>query len=334
ATYACLSHCWGKTGAALQLRKTTFESLKHGVAVEKLPKTFREAMKICKELGIRFIWIDALCIMQDDAEDWQEAATSMANIYQNSIITIAATWSSDSNGGCFTSIKEPLQARKLGNTGLYVRVSLPDFSNYDFGTEHESENWPLLGRGWVLQERILSTRVVHYAKHQLFWECNTSFLSQDGLQDLEANDKYFYSKVGKTPAIPLKMSLADPTLSWRKIVCTYTGLQLTKTSDLLPALAGIVEQEMRRRKDDTYVAGMWKSTLLDDLAFYTEEGPRTGSTAPTWSWLSSKGRVYFTTFQKLPSLELVNLNFTSIGPVSLGQVSNASIIVRGPVLLV
>jgi hypothetical protein len=268
--------------------------------------------------------------LQDNTDDWAEAAATMASIYEKSIITIAATWSNDSNGGCFSKTREVHQTHTLKDTGLYVRVPLPDFPVDDF--VYNAEDWPLLQRGWVFQERKLAARVVHYAKDQLFWECKSSFLSQDGTHSWQILDPFLDLKLRRSSWTPLKMENMHPVTSWRKIVCTYTGLQLTRSSDLLPALAGIVEREMSRRDDDVYVAGMWKKTLLDDLAFYTEDGPRTDSNAPTWSWMSAKGQVYFTPLRQPASLKLLDLTFTRIGPPNLGNVTNASILVKGPVL--
>jgi hypothetical protein len=268
--------------------------------------------------------------LQDDANDWAEAATTMASIYENSIITIAATWSSDSNGGCFSTMRELYQAHTLKDMGLYVRIPMPNFPVDDL--DYIIDDWPLLQRGWVFQERKLAARVVHYAKDQLFWECKSSFLSQDGTHRWQVSDPFLDLKLRRFSWTPLKMEHVHPVASWRKIVCTYTGLQLTRSSDLLPALAGIVERETSRRNDDVYVAGMWKKTLLDDLAFYTKDGPHTDSNAPIWSWMSGKGQVYFTPLRKPASLKLLDLTFTRIGPPNLGNVTDASILIRGPVL--
>jgi hypothetical protein len=141
--------------------------------------------------------------LQDDANDWAEAATTMASIYENSIITIAATWSSDSNGGCFSTMRELYQAHTLKDTGLYVRIPLPNFPVDDL--DYIIDDWPLLQRGWVFQERKLAARVVHYAKDQLFWECKSSFLSQDGTHRWQVSDPHLDLKLRRFSWTPLKM---------------------------------------------------------------------------------------------------------------------------------
>jgi hypothetical protein len=349
AKYVCLSHCWGKKGAALKLTSATHGTLRGGVARAQLPKTFREATDICTRLNIRFLWIDAICkycsrstsetihahtgkgILQDDNDDWTEAAATMADIYENAFVTIAATWSSDSNGGCFSQTREKFQVKKLGITGLYAQVSLPDIpqSGYSKYLDASGDDWPLLQRGWVMQERYLSPRVVHYAKDQLLWECNSTFRSDNDEVRFDIYREMFLASE-KT----LKhRNHHDSHESWRQLITNYTHLSFTKDTDLLPALAGIVRREMSHRKSDLYIAGMWRDSLLDDLAFHSFAGPRPESSAPTWSWASMAGKVFFGSYTRLSGLELTGLEFTRDGPSNVGQVTNASIRLKGPILV-
>jgi hypothetical protein len=129
--YASLSHCWGPEGPAIRLTHDTIEQLKDGFSISKLPKTFRDAVKVCQNLGISYLWVDALCkfsckhhthhtpkfdhlgILQDDKKDWKQAAATMADTYQNAYLTIAASHSRDSNGGLFAST--PILSKRLPN---------------------------------------------------------------------------------------------------------------------------------------------------------------------------------------------------------------------------
>lgn len=98
--YMTLSHCWG-TSSRLTTTKETLEDLKNGIATSFLPKTFQDAIKITRRLGVKYLWIDCFCIIQDDPQDWERESSSMAQIYRNSYLTIAASASSDSYSGCF-----------------------------------------------------------------------------------------------------------------------------------------------------------------------------------------------------------------------------------------
>ncbi|KAH7076534.1 heterokaryon incompatibility protein-domain-containing protein [Paraphoma chrysanthemicola] len=102
ATYACLSHCWGTQGPALQLTSHKVSEFKRGIARAHLPRTFRDAVDICENFDIKFLWIDALCILQDNLADWASTAQVMASIYENAYLTIAATGSNSTDGGCFS----------------------------------------------------------------------------------------------------------------------------------------------------------------------------------------------------------------------------------------
>ncbi|KAF2823903.1 HET-domain-containing protein, partial [Ophiobolus disseminans] len=321
--YACLSHCWGPQGSPLQLNRGTVQTLRAGIARERLPKTFRDATDICCKLGISYLWIDALCILQDDLEDWKDAAATMADIYEHAFITIGATWSNDSNGGCFSRTRDQFKHHMLGDTGLYVRETPPPFP---FNGSFQRKEWPLLTRGWVFQERVLSPRVIHYAKDQILWECGAALLTECGTRDRSVSDSV-------NPWDPLKFRRDDSRTSWRHLVESYSRLLLTKSDDRLPALAGLVERQMERRQEDIYVAGMWKKSILDDLAFYGHNEELKDYTVPTWSWAFFRSKLTFEAYERHTALSLKDLTFTRMSPPHVGRVIDASITLKGPVIV-
>ncbi|ETS05802.1 HET-domain-containing protein, partial [Trichoderma reesei RUT C-30] len=141
--YACLSHRWG---ASTHLCQTTVDSLPshlHEIPWSLLPKTFQDAAKVAVWLGIKYLWIDSLCIIQDSAEDWKEQAAQMCEIYTGGYVTFAAAWSADSDVGLF-------------------RES-PSFTM--------TPELPLLSRAWVYQERLLSPRIVYFTRYEVAFEC-------------------------------------------------------------------------------------------------------------------------------------------------------------------
>ncbi|KAF2447590.1 HET-domain-containing protein [Karstenula rhodostoma CBS 690.94] len=327
AAYACLSHCWGEKGPALRLTSNTIDTLRSGVARAQLPETFKDAVEICDRLGIHFIWIDAMCIVQDNLKDWASTASVMADIYEGAYLTIAATASNDSNGGCFSRLRENFKDVTLGNTGLCARRNLPRFPKRPL--HNDTTEWPLLERGWVFQERRLSTRVVHYARDQLFWECGSTFFSACGDQNWTVDQSF---GVKNDYSNDMKFDGGDPRNGWRALITLYSKLKFTKSCDRLPALAGVVEREQRRRKDDTYVAGMWKNTLLEDLGFsqYTCYGNTPG--IPSWSWACIEDSVNFTDimYHRNATTELISIDTIPDGPSNMGKVVSASIRLKGP----
>jgi hypothetical protein len=268
----------------------------------------------------------------------------MGDIYEHGYITIAATWSSDGDGGCFFRHAENYRAEKLLTADLYVEETRPGFPFHSssFGTRENDERvvnyFPLLERGWVYQERRLSSRMVHFGKSQIFWECNSGFASQDGYQgnlgshaevDEGANREDGRADIRRD--LPVYKMVEDPVLSWRKTVLEYTTLNLTYESDRLPALSALAARMLRRREGVGYIAGMWRDSLLADLAWTRGHRlyPRSETLLPSWSWAATRGAVLYQAVLR-PMVELVDLNYTSHGPPQLGKVRDAKITLRAP----
>lgn len=249
----------------------------------------------------------------------------MADIYEGCLICIAATWSNDSNGGCFSQVRSMYRGYQLGDSGLFARFATDDL----LGVRGHPES-PLFDRGWVFQERSLSPRVVYYSKDQLFWECGSSVFSECGMHNRGHEQRPMINQVLK-----FNQNELDRGKYWRRVIQRYSSLEFTKSSDFLPGLAGIVERESghRERKHDVYMAGMWRNKILDDIAFYTRyPRNRPGDNVPTWSWASLGSRVTFDEYEKLPTLKLLEVSFEHVGRHSLGQGTNASLRLKGPVL--
>jgi hypothetical protein len=138
--YACLSHCWGSGTDIVKTLQDNFQTHSTvGVEIDALPATFRDAVEICRKLHITYLWIDSLCIIQDNNDDWRIQAASMADIYENSRITIAASAAKNPTEGCFREIDGCYVGQAIpAYRGLYVRRELR-------GIDH----LPLLARGWV-----------------------------------------------------------------------------------------------------------------------------------------------------------------------------------------
>ncbi|KAF8846453.1 HET-domain-containing protein [Acephala macrosclerotiorum] len=98
--YLALSHCWGLSHR-ITTTKENIAKHRGGIPINQLPKTFREAVFIARELGIRYLWIDSLCIIQDDFSDWEHEASRMGSVYAHAYFTISALSSADDSSGCF-----------------------------------------------------------------------------------------------------------------------------------------------------------------------------------------------------------------------------------------
>jgi hypothetical protein len=284
--YICLSHCWGAF-QPLRLLKSSYQALTQNVPWDNLPKTFQDAIIVCRTFGASHLWIDSLCIIQDDRDDWAIESARMASIYTNGMLTIAAAASIDGCQGCLgkrTSARDqlfeippPLPLDKTRNyRGVWARMN-----------KHLSlESLPLLGRAWVLQERQLSRRMLYFNEHEMAWKCLSKELCECG------------------ESSPLDFGFNAITKdSWMGVVETYSHLQLTNHADKLPALSGMAHA-YREEHGDTigqYLAGIWSSVLISQLCWCTWATPdcaRSGYRAPSWSWAASDQHVRFLDIDK------------------------------------
>ena len=129
--------------------------------------TFQDAVKVTRELGKRYLWIDSLCIIQDSEEDWKKESRKMENVFENAYCTIAAASAKDSNEGFLDWPPAQAQYVKIYSSlygPVYICTTLDDF-------RRDVENGPLNQRAWVLQERALSRRTIHFTTGQTYWEC-------------------------------------------------------------------------------------------------------------------------------------------------------------------
>ena len=193
--YATLSHCWGTTPL---IRTTQSNILEHRREIPHhyLPPTFKDAIKIARTLSIRYLWIDSLCIIQDDTHDWEREADLMSKVYMYSFINIAATASDSSTGGCFrerdgrtmlpTEVYIQMHDSGRDNDEKSAKVKYRVVLHKDLWTEKLADE-PLNQRCWILQERILSPRVLHFGHEQLFWECREFVACETYHQGLPAS---------------------------------------------------------------------------------------------------------------------------------------------------
>lgn len=177
ANYIALSHCWG--GASLiRTKKSSLQRYQQCIEYDNLSTTIQDAVYVARELGIQYLWVDSLCIIQDDEEDWSYEAKRMALVYEGAYFTIAATAAEDGTQGLFTPrfpqdlVEVPCDPLDPTAGSVYVGVK-------DRTAIFEMFKGPLNNRAWVLQERLFSRRTVHFASDQLYWECDEGLLAED-----------------------------------------------------------------------------------------------------------------------------------------------------------
>ncbi|GME23386.1 HET-domain-containing protein [Neofusicoccum parvum] len=276
--------------------------MKNGLSLSAFPKTFRDAIAITSRLQVRYLWIDSLCIIQNSREDWAKESGLMCSVYGNSHCNIAATAASNSSEGCFTA--NPRQT-KDARRPFAVRIDWDGWQGAYCAHQSGRDIWdeldgaPLNARAWVHQERLLSPRVVHFGLSQLAWECNevrVAELSPPGTS-VPARGIREFSKQG-CASMWIRSEARGPLGSkeflqrWGYVWSKYAGLRLTRETDRLVALAGIVDKIQPVLKDD-FLAGLWRRDLEQQLCWWTPVpcDRRHGTfIAPSWSWASLPDR--------------------------------------------
>jgi hypothetical protein len=205
-----------------------------GIKLGNMPRTFQDAIRVARMLGVSFLWIDSLCIVQDDTEDWLRESELMADIYAGSYLTPAATHGTSSAVSMFHEVldREIVGISSLGQPYRIVYHQRLEHARFRSGRQFrggwrfnitpkegtEPSCFPLLSRGWVFQERLLSSRMLHFGSNELFWECRESNTCEcGGLQKLpEAG----HSKREYLAALE-KASRDEIASTWRNIVQEY-----------------------------------------------------------------------------------------------------------------
>ncbi|KAF2650974.1 HET-domain-containing protein [Lophiostoma macrostomum CBS 122681] len=329
ASYATLTHRWGSL-KPMELVEANEASLKVGIELSLLPKTFQDAMLVADALGIKYVWIDSLCIQQDSADDWREQSRLMGNIYRYATVNIAATAAEDSSVGMFRDRDPvaitPVQVSLSWETVPWVlnRAGTTQCLLYPSSLwDEQVERSPLATRGWIFQERLLSTRVLHFTRNQVFWECPCS-----NACEIFPSGRPFFGVSGRTTSfqrllyeLPTEspsqcaadhntvqqVSLAETYRKWAQLVEAYSNCQFTKPTDKLVALEGVAsEMAQRLRGFDVYWLGHWRRYLPWELlwvaATRSSEDSRSATLfnatrskrhpiAPTWSWASLDGGI-------------------------------------------
>lgn len=333
--YICLSHCWGILGATqpLRLTKKNKPLFEKELPLLSMPQTFRDVLPLVRRLGISYLWIDSLCILQDDNYDWHREAAAMSSVYQNSWLTIAATASSNSNEGLYRVLdKYHYSARLKELRSIRLNLEHP----FD-GKPWETKTFPLLSRGWAFQERLLPPRVVHFTQHELIFECREGFWCECGIYKTHGCNQ-------TTPKLSYNQMITKVGLEnserWHDIVSEYSRLDLSFYKDRLPAISGIAKhlQSTSRQELGKYLAGLWEGSLEFDLLWYSShlrllDRPQPKS-APSWSWAATKGRIGYEKSTSLyrsgqHAMKVLGHNISPLGPDTFGELRFGHLIISG-----
>lgn len=169
--YISLSYCWGSP-MSFTTTRSTMESRKAGIEIADMPATYQDIVKLTRELGLRYLWVDSLCICQDEQADWERESAKMLSIYSNAYLTVAAARAKDISEGFLNPRPKQsfveLDYIRSGIHGKPLAFNLPLQEELIKSHYIDLPREPLSERAWGLQERVLSHRVLIYGSDQMF----------------------------------------------------------------------------------------------------------------------------------------------------------------------
>ncbi|RSL64595.1 hypothetical protein CEP53_003997 [Fusarium sp. AF-6] len=294
--YVALSHCWGNSPKLCTLT-SNLETFRKEIPHDLLPLNFQEAIKVTRELRISYLWIDSLCIVQDDLEDWKREAGRMGQVFSNAYCTIAATSAAASDEGFLTRRTDsPLFAtiETPGGGILHVSEFMEDY-------HQDLEQAPLNTRGWVLQERALSRRTLHFTKTQVYWECGEGVRCERLFKLSNPQAALFADS--DFPRSILRQFKGGRITLFQHLYQTYSGLAFSQISDRPVAILGLEKRLLDAFQTrggfgifEVYLARslLWsrqKDVFLSRIP-YTKSRP-----PPSWSWMAYRGPI---TYMEIP----------------------------------
>lgn len=295
--YLTLSHCWG-TKAFFTLTQDRLAKFRKKLPLDKLSKTFQQAIIATEKLGYHYLWIDALCIIQDAPEDFRHNTSQMGDIYANSDLNLAAADSPNGETGLFfdrTDVQVLGWKVECGIDSGSFKTEYWDCAPACWRANTFANSW-LSSRAWAFQERLLAPRTLSFGVREIAWECRTIGCSEtfpDSVQD----------NIATLPAIAIQtnsaiVAIPDITFDWFQIVTGYSTGKLTYPKDKLVAISGAARL-FAQRFGSTYLAGLWSQDLLRQLTWCTDPNAYGAEgempfcfRAPSWSWASINKYVF------------------------------------------
>ena len=347
----------------MTLKIENLEEFTKEIEYQALPKTFRDAAFVTHQLGYQYLWIDSLCIIQNSDEDWNQEAADMMQVYRHCTLNLSAQDSKNSSEGLFFphTMKDvkPLvwQSKCEGTADRFFYLCLTAF------WDDKVNGGILSSRAWVMQERLLAPRVLHFGKRQLFWECQelrgcesapggvgsgmpSEFIPPNLPKQIALGWDFAYKNFepkerGLSNRGLWSLPIGNDPLDifdhiWKELVSTYSRCSLTNSSDKLIAISGLA-QTLRLEYGGEYCAGLWKSMMIGQLTWEVQKGAKRSHVyrAPSWSWASIDGavrfRVGYTQSHYIDQASLESVKITPLTGSTTGSLEHGALRLKGRV---
>jgi hypothetical protein len=351
------------------LQRGNLEQFTESIALCGLSKTFQDAVQTAQRLGLQYIWIGSLCIIQDDNDDWQRESSTMSKVYAGSTLNIAAAAAEDGRIVCFFQ-RNQRTIQRIRPCVVQVPSQGAQDAMYAFQNPFhwlkEVDQSPLAKRAWVLQERFLAPRTLYFGASHVYWECSRLVACESfpfGMENTVAGNQSFTFNAARANCFEDREDQEQDETYWNElsafwhtIVRSYSRARLTKEGDKLVAISGIA-RFCQSRTGDQYVAGLWKNHLHAHLLWsikrWVEPSGVSAVTtakeniaavttakkyiAPSWSWASANRAVKFHGLEGRSMISVLDIHLEPLGHDPLGQLKAASLriqcsLLRAPVL--
>ncbi|KAL9113676.1 MAG: hypothetical protein Q9227_002121 [Pyrenula ochraceoflavens] len=357
--YATLSHCWGRNPFWV-LTSATMPRLLAGVPLESFKRSFQEAIQITRRLGIDYLWIDCYCIVQEQDHrasiDWESEAALMGQVYGNGLVNIAAAGASNPSQGLF-AVRDSADwllaylLRWLPTTDCPVDTYMLKIKDEDSTVQFDRlSKSPLFKRAWVIQEAVLSRRMLSFNGAEILWQCSETAACEFFPSGMTADAHFRQSAVSLSCFWSLKVSSfvkswyqLPPTQSskhapgnwrttiwrgWLNALQSYCIASLTyPDKDVYKAIAGVGQQVAKLAGCD-YYGGFLSDTFLVELVWETIKSKQRSSRrkirAPSWHWASQYGNVVFLLQTRLTSVAYRSMAYAFVSDECKPYVSNAA----------
>ncbi|RDW56940.1 hypothetical protein BP5796_13007 [Coleophoma crateriformis] len=295
--YVALSHCWGDVTKEQTEKFWTstqnIQTRQKGFSINELPKTFRDAIRVTRELGQEYLWIDSLCILQDDTPDWQRESKLMESVFSSAYCVIAASSATSSLEGF---LERDVSSNCVSTTDamgrqIYVCEDKDDFDN-------DVNEAGLNKRGWVLQERVLSRRTIHFSKRQTYWECGEGVRCEN-LNLLTTPEWGHYFLLDPIfPTRLLKAGTKRTVAFFNSLIEDYSVRGLSEPADRAIAIAGL-QSRIAKALGCEHRHGILDRFLHRNLLWQRPVGGKLDQilynnlNVPSWSWMAYQGCIKF-----------------------------------------